>query len=105
MINSEANSFAFLMIVPTIIVIDGLGNQAHKLMADVISHEVADVHDGSVVFTAEPALSDSFLLTTNIPGVTSGDFLAGTEVLPETVFQEGLAQAHFDVAAISTDRH
>ena len=92
------------MVVPAIVVIERSKN-ANEFFTYGLSHEVADVHDGSVVLTAEPTLGDTFLFSTNIPGVASGDFFAGTEVLPETVLQEGLAQAHFDIATISPDRH
>ena len=91
------------MVVPTVVVIDGLGDESDEIMADVISHEVADVHDGSIVFPAEPAFCLAFLLAANVTGVSTGDFLAGTEVLPQSVFEEGLAEPHFYEAAISPD--
>jgi hypothetical protein len=45
------------------------------------------------------------LLTPNIPVVTTGNFFACAEVLPQTIFEEGLAQSHFDEAAIDPDWH
>ncbi len=88
------------MVVPPVLVVQRLRDDPDELVADVLGQELTNVHDGSVVFPAESFLSDTLvpshdvinitvpsLLTNNIPGVSSWDFLSRAEVLPQAIFE------------------
>ena len=104
------------MIIAHILVIECLSDDADELMSDVVGEEVTEVHDGSVVLTAEPGLllalaftADVTLVSTRnfcfarfsaalgIVGASSAllsfarKFFTSTEVLPKAIFEEGLA--------------
>ena len=80
-----------LVIIAHILVVKCLGDDTDELVSDVVGEEVTEVHDGSVVLTAEPGLLLALAFTSDIAMITSWDFLASTEVLPKAIFEEGLA--------------
>ena len=80
-----------LVIVTDVFVIEGLGDNADELVGDVVGEEVAEVHDGSIILTAEPGLLFALAFTSDVAMITSWDLLASTEVLPKAIFEEGLA--------------
>jgi hypothetical protein len=84
------------MLISAIVVVKRPGYDADELVAEVVGEEFPNVHDGCVVFPAEPFLSLAFLLTPYIPVVATGYFFACAEVLPQAIFEEGLALPHFD---------
>ena len=55
------------MVVSSVVVINRFGDNADELVTDVLCEEVTNVHDGSKIFPAEPFLSDSRFLMTDIP--------------------------------------
>ena len=79
------------MIVADVLVVEGLGDDTDELVSDVVGEEVTEVHDGSVVLTAEPGLLFALAFTSDVAMITSWYFLASTEVLPKSIFEEGLA--------------
>ncbi len=79
------------MIIAHILVIECLGDDTNELMSDVVGEEVTEVHDGSVVLTAEPGLLLALAFTADVAVITSWNLLASTEVLPKAIFEEGLA--------------
>lgn len=80
-----------LVIIAHILVVKSLGDDTDELVSDVVGEEVTEVHDGSVVLTAEPGLLLALAFTADVAMITSWDFLASTEVLPKAIFEEGLA--------------
>ena len=78
------------MIVAEVFVIEGLGDDTDELVGDVVGEEVAEVHDGSVVLTAEPGLLFALAFTADVAMITSWNLFARTEVLPKTIFEESL---------------
>ena len=80
-----------LVIIAHILVVKCLGDDTDELMSDVVGEEVTEVHDGSVVLTAEPGLFLALAFTSDVAMITSWDLLASTEVLPKAIFEEGLA--------------
>jgi len=91
------------MIISPVFVIEGLGYNTDERLADVISQEVTEVEDRGIILAREPLLSDSSLFTTYIPGVASGDFFSGAEVLPKSVFEESLGEADFYETTVGAD--
>ena len=79
------------MIVADVLVVEGLGDDTDELVSDVVGEEVAEVHDGSVVLTAEPGLLLALAFTSDVALVSTRNLLARTEVLPKAIFEEGLA--------------
>ena len=79
------------MIIAHILVIECLSDDADELMSDVVGEEVTEVHDGSVVLTAEPGLLLALAFTADVALVSTRNLLARTEVLPKAIFEEGLA--------------
>lgn len=79
------------MIVADVLVVDGLGDDTDELMSDVVGEEVTEVHDGSVVLTAEPGFLFALAFTADVALVSTRNLLARTEVLPKAIFEEGLA--------------
>ena len=47
------------MIIPSVVVIERLCDDADELDTDVLCEEVANVHDGGLAFPAEPFLGDT----------------------------------------------
>ena len=80
-----------LVIVTDVFVIEGLGDNADELVGDVVGEEVAEVHDGGVVFSGEPGLFLAFPISANVAVVASWNLFACAEVLPKAIFEEGLA--------------
>ena len=80
-----------LVIIAHILVVKCLGDDTDELMSDVVGEEVTEVHDGSVVLTAEPGLFLALAFTADVAVITSWNLLASTEVLPKAIFEEGLA--------------
>lgn len=79
------------MIVADVLVVEGLGDDTDELVSDVVGEEVTEVHDGSVVLTAEPGLLLALAFTADAALVSTRNLLARTEVLPKAIFEEGLA--------------
>ena len=79
------------MIVADVLVVEGLGDDTDELVSDVVGEEVTEVHDGSVVLTAEPGFLFAFAFTADVALVSTRNLLASTEVLPKAIFEEGLA--------------
>ena len=79
-----------LVIIAHILVIECLGDDTDELVSDVVGKDVAEVHDGSVVLTAEPGLLLALAFTPDVALVSTRNLLACTEVLPKTIFEEGL---------------
>ena len=79
------------MIVADVLVVEGLGDDTDELVSDVVGEEVTEVHDGSVVLTAEPGLLLALAFTADVALVSTRNLLARTEVLPKAIFEEGLA--------------
>ena len=80
-----------LVIIAHILVVKSLGDDTDELVSDVVGEEVAEVHDGSIILTAEPGLLFALAFTSDVAMITSWDFLASTEVLPKAIFEERLA--------------
>ena len=80
------------MIISHIFIIESLGDNADELVGDVVGEEVAEVHDGSVVFAAEPRFLFALAFTADVTLVATRNLLAGTEVLPKTIFEESLGK-------------
>lgn len=78
------------MVVSHIFVIQGLCYDPDKLASDVVRKKVAEVHDRSVVLTAKPWFLLSLSFTPDVAMITSWNLFASTEVLPQTIFEEGL---------------
>ena len=79
------------MIIAHILVVKSLGDDTDELVSDVVGEEVTEVHDGSVVLTAEPGLLLALAFTPYVAMITSWNLLTRTEVLPKAIFEEGLA--------------
>ena len=79
------------MIIAHILVVKCLGDDTNKLVSDVVGEEVTEVHDGSVVLTAEPGLLLALAFTSDVALVSTRNLFTRTEVLPKTIFEEGLA--------------
>ena len=79
------------MIIAHILVVKSLGDDTNELVSDVVGEEVTEVHDGSVVLTAEPGLLIALAFTSDVALVSTRNLLARTEVLPKAIFEEGLA--------------
>ena len=79
-----------LVIIAHILVVKSLGDDTDELVSDVVGEEVAEVHDGSIILTAEPGLLFALAFTSAVAMITSWDFLARTAVLPKAIFEEGL---------------
>ena len=79
------------MIIAHILVVKCLGDDTDELMRDVVGEEVTEVHDGSVVLTAESGLLLALAFTADVALVSTRNLLARTEVLPKAIFEEGLA--------------
>ena len=79
------------MIIAHILVVKCLGDDTDELVSDVVGEEVAEVHDGSVVLTAEPGLLFALAFTSDVTLVSTRNLLARTEVLAKAIFEEGLA--------------
>jgi len=86
------------------LVVEGIGNDAAKLPADVLLKELFDVHDGGVVFAAEPSATLAFLGPSKIAGVAPGRLAPRAVVLPQAILEEGLGQPDLEEATISTKR-
>ena len=80
-----------LVIIAHILVVECLGDDTDELMSDVVGEEVTEVHDGSVVLTAEPGLLLALAFTADVAMITSWNLFTRTEVLPKAIFEEGLA--------------
>ena len=80
-----------LVIIAHILVVKCLGDDTDELVSDVVGEEVTEVHDGSVVLTAEPGLLLALAFTADVAMITSWNLLTRTEVLPKAIFEEGLA--------------
>lgn len=80
-----------LVIIAHILVVKCLGDDTDELMSDVVGEEVTEVHDGSVVLTAESGLLLALAFTADVTMITSWNLFARTEVLPKAIFEEGLA--------------
>lgn len=79
------------MIVADVLVVECLGDDTDELVSDVVGEEVTEVHDGSVILTAEPGLLLALAFTADVAMITSWNLFARTEVLPKAIFEEGLA--------------
>ena len=79
------------MIVADVLVVEGLGDDTDEPVSDVVGEQVTEVHDGSVVLTAEPGLLLALAFTADVAMITSWNLFARTEVLPKAIFEEGLA--------------
>ena len=79
-----------LVIIAHILVVKCLGDDTNELMSDVVGEEVTEVHDGSVVLTAEPGLLLALAFTSDVALVSTRILFARTEVLPKAIFEEGL---------------
>ena len=62
------------MIVADVLVVEGLGDDTDELVSDVVGEEVAEVHDGSVVLTAEPGLLFALAFTSDVTLVSTRNF-------------------------------
>lgn len=91
-----------LMIVADVLVIEGLGDNTDKLVGDVVGEEVAEIHDGGVVFSGEPRLFLALAFTADVAVVATRNLLSCAEVLPKAVFEEGLAKAEFDETSVGS---
>lgn len=78
------------MIIAHILVFECLGDDADELVSDVVGEEVTEVHDGSVVLTAEPGLLLALAFTSDVALVPTRNLFTRTEVLPKAIFEEGL---------------
>lgn len=54
------------MIIAHILVVECLGDDTDELVSDVVGEEVTEVHDGSVVFTAEPGFLFALAFTADV---------------------------------------
>ena len=79
-----------LVIIAHILVVECLSDDADELMSDVVGEEVAEVHDGSVILTAEPGFLLALAFTADVAMVSTRNFFTRTEVLPKAIFEEGL---------------
>ena len=79
------------MIVADVLVVKCLGDDTDELMSDVVGEEVTEVHDGSVVLTAEPGFLFALAFTADVALVSTRNLFTSTEVLPKAIFEEGLA--------------
>ena len=79
------------MIIAHILVVKSLGDDTDELVSDVVGEEVAEVHDGSIILTAEPGLLFALAFTADVAMITSWNFFTRTEVLPKAIFEERLA--------------
>ena len=91
------------MIVAEVLVVQGLGDDADKLVGDVVGEEVAEVHDGGVVFSGEPLLLFALAVAADVTIITSWNLFSGAIVLPKAVFKESLTKSNFDEASVGTD--
>ena len=80
-----------LVIIAHILVVKSLGDDTDELVSDVVGEEVTEVHDGSVVLTAEPGFLFALAFTADVALVSTRNLFTSTEVLPKAIFEEGLA--------------
>ena len=78
----KPNGFAFLVVISSVFVVDGACDKSDKFLPDRVSHEVAYVHDRSVILSAEPLFSDAFLFSSDVSFVATRNILSCAEVLP-----------------------
>ena len=80
-----------LMIVADVFVIEGLGDYADELLSDVVGEEITEIHYACVILATEPRLFLALALSTYVAVIATRYLFSCAEVLPKSVFEEGLA--------------
>ena len=80
-----------LVIVADVFVIEGLGYYSDELMGDVVGEEISEIHYACVILATEPGLFLALALSADVAVIASWNLFSCAEVLPKSVFEEGLA--------------
>lgn len=78
------------VVVAEIVFIKSLCDDPDKFVSDVVGEEVAEIHNGSVVFSGEPGFLLAFSVSADIAIVSTRNLLSSAIVLPKTIFKKGL---------------
>ena len=69
---------------------EGVGDDALKLLPDVLTKEITKVEYRSIVFLGEPRSAFALFGMTKVATVTAWRFAANAVILPKSVFEESL---------------
>ena len=88
------------MITAELLLVQRIRYDALELAAEGVGHEFLDVHDGHVVFAAEPMAFFAYLWFAKITIIAAWYFLSGAVVLPQAVFEKCLGETDFGEFAV-----
>ena len=91
------------MIVAEVLVVQGLGDDADKLVGDVFGEEITEVHYRGVVFAREPRFLFALAIAADVAVVATRNLFSGAIVLPKAVFKKCLTKSNFDESAVRPD--